>query len=536
MILRKPYAFLIKNFKLIHTIMTLCMAYLVYKNFMIFDYLRKFLDSEMLISSKDLTGELFSSYMFILPWIIIVITIILLAVMIKKKKPKTLYIINIISFIGIIIINNYLYNTLQYMETNIISAQNGRLVMDFALISTVIMAIMFIFSFIRSVGFDIKKFDFNKDLLELQIEEKDREEFEVNVNIETNVIKRGFNRNKRFARYIYIENKYLINTIAIIVLATIGFIVYFNINIYNVNYNEGDIFFTNDFQMGITNSYLTTKNYRGEVVSDNELVVIELSIRGLRPDEEINLAKMELIINDDKYFPLESSYKSQLLDLGNVYCQEELSEKEFTKYLLVYEIPKDLKDDARVIRFINGFEISNSKLNPKYIRIKINPNDLDEVEKTKSMELNADQIVNDDNLKKTSMNITSLELATEFKNVYNYCVVPQECYPSIEYIQPNLNANYDKALLKFNGSLLIDENISINNFYNLYNLLNYYGKIIYTKDNKTYTLMGPFTRIIPAKHRVSNEYYIEVDKEVLDSPSIKLQIQARNKQYEYKIK
>lgn len=536
MILRKPYAFLIKNFRLIHTIMTLCMIYLAYKNYLIFDYLRKFLDSGMPITSRDLTGDFFNSYMFILPWIIIVITIILLAVMIKKKKPKTLYIINIISFVAVIAINNYVYNTLQYMETNIITTQSGRLVMDFSLISTVAIVAMLIFSFIRSVGFDIKKFDFNKDLMELEIEEKDREEFEVNVNVETNVIQRGINRNKRFARYVYIENKYLINTIAIIVVATIAFFTYFNINIYNTDYNEGDVFFTNDFEMGITNSYLTSKNYRGEEATNNELLVIELYIRGIFPDEEVNLAKMELLIDDEKYFPLESRYKAQLLDLGDVYCQEKLSDKEFSKYLLVYEIPKSSKKDARVIRYINGFKISENKLNPKYIKIKLNPSDLDDKEKIKEMEFDNKQVVNDDNLKNTTMNFLSLDLAAEFKNDYKFCVVPQECYPSTEYVQPSLNTNYDKALLKFKGNLQVDENVTINDFYNLYNLLDYYGKLVYKKDDKTYTLMGPFSRVIPAKHKVKDEFYIEVDKDILDATSIDLLIQARNKEYLYKIK
>ena len=44
----------------------------------------------------------------------------------------------------------------------------------------------------RATGFDIKKFDFAKDLEELDIETKDNEEFEVNLELETDKYQRKF--------------------------------------------------------------------------------------------------------------------------------------------------------------------------------------------------------------------------------------------------------------------------------------------------------------------------------------------------------
>ena len=84
MILRKPYAILIKNFKLIHTIITICMVYLVYKTYLIYDYIRVFMKTDMLATEKDITGELFNLQMFLLPGIIIALLIILLIVMARK--------------------------------------------------------------------------------------------------------------------------------------------------------------------------------------------------------------------------------------------------------------------------------------------------------------------------------------------------------------------------------------------------------------------------------------------------------------------
>ena len=44
---------------------------------------------------------------------------------------------------------------------------------------------------IRGLGFDIKKFNFNKDVQELNLSQEDMEEVEVNVGIDTTNILRG---------------------------------------------------------------------------------------------------------------------------------------------------------------------------------------------------------------------------------------------------------------------------------------------------------------------------------------------------------
>ena len=59
------------------------------------------------------------------------------------------------------------------------------------------------------------------------------------------------NKNKRFAKYIYIENKFIIDMVILLALSGIIFISYMNLNVYNVVYNQGDTFLAGTFNMGI---------------------------------------------------------------------------------------------------------------------------------------------------------------------------------------------------------------------------------------------------------------------------------------------
>ena len=368
MILRKPYAILIKNFKLIHTIITICMVYLVYKTYLIYDYIRVFMKTDMLATEKDITGELFNLQMFLLPGIIISLLIILLIVMARKKKPILFYVLNIL-FYGVTIgIYSYLYSGLNYIETNIMELREIKLFHDIAMILLGVQIVSMVLSFIRAAGFDIKKFDFGKDLMELDVQDEDNEEFEVNVNVETNVIKRMINRNKRFIKYVYIENKFIIDIILLFAIATVSVITYINVNVYNVIYNEGDTFLAGNFDLGVTKSYITQQNYKGVKVTtdDKALLVVELNIKSYSKDQLLNTAKAEMVVNNNTYFPTKVEYKSLIFDLGNTYYNEEIA-TDFEKILLVYEIPKVDSEKSIQFKYINDIELKKNKLNPKYI-------------------------------------------------------------------------------------------------------------------------------------------------------------------------
>lgn len=537
MILRKPYAILIKNFKLIHTIITVCMIYLVYRTFLIYDYIRMFMQTEMLATEKDITGELFNTQMFLFPGIIIALLIILLVVMIRKKKPRLFYVLNIGFYGATVVIYSYLYNQLNYIETNISELKEIKLIHDIALILLGIQVISMILSFIRAAGFDIKKFDFGKDLMELDVQDEDNEEFEVSVNVETNVIKRILNKNKRFAKYVYVENKFIIDMVVLLAISAIIFISYMNLNVYNVVYNEGDTFLAETFDMGVAKSYITQENYRNVKITkdDMALLILQMSIKSSARNQVFNTAKAEMVVNNNTYFPTKVEYKSAIFDLGDTYYNEVI-DTNFEKILLVYEIPREDIDESMQFKYINDIEVKKNKLNPKYIRVDLKPINLDDDYDTVDAKLGEEISLNKDTLGTSTLIINSFDMAKEYALKYKYCISTEECYPSVEYLKPLVNANYNKALLKINATMDMDETASIDNIYSPYSLINYFGIIVYKKDGKTYTLGNGFSKVTSYHVLTNDDYYLEVNESVLDADEVYLFINIRNTQYKYTIK
>lgn len=533
MILRKPYAFLIKYFRLIHTILLVMMCYLMYRTSMVLNFLQEYLNSERIVIGKDFTGELFSTWMFSLPFIIIVILGILLGVMFYKKKPKIYYLFNILVMVAVLVFYNIGYDTVGTLEAQILETRELRLIRDLFVIVVLFQGFSLILTSIRATGFDIKKFDFHRDFEQLDITEADAEEFEVDVNFETDLFRRDFRKNLRFAKYIYAENKFIIDGIILIVFSIACFIIYMNLTIYNKTYKEGDSFLASDFTMSVSESYLTNQNYKGVQITNNYLLIVKLDIMANYEKIKLNKTKATLNIKDELYYPI-NTYNSSLIDLGTTYNNTVINSEDFENILLVYEIPTDLIKEKMTFKYLDSIETSRNGLNPKYIKVKLTPYNLDTIVDETIVELNNDIELNEKLFGTTKINLTGFEISERFKLNYNYCN-KNNCYESIEYLNPILNTNYDKALLRIDGEALLDENLNNKDIYNLYTIINRFGRIKYQNSRKI-NYYYPLTKINPKKASVNNSYYIEIPKYVMFADKISFIVDIRDKTYEYVIK
>ena len=97
MILKKPYAFLIKHFKFIHVVLSIMLIYLLTKTVSIYNFFSGYL-SNVGIISPEIVDEIFVNSMFTIPFIIIILSVILLGILILKQKPFIFYIVVIVSY------------------------------------------------------------------------------------------------------------------------------------------------------------------------------------------------------------------------------------------------------------------------------------------------------------------------------------------------------------------------------------------------------------------------------------------------------
>lgn len=529
MILRKPYAFFIKHFRFIHIILAILVYYSIYCSNRLLSFFNEYSTSLIDVIGQDLSSTLITPFFKLVPILIIVILIIILVVMFIKKKPMIFYAINVVVYIYLFVIVQVADSTLSSMSVSIVNTRFILLVRDLIMASFIIQTISGIFLTIRATGFDVRKFNFKEDLKELDINEEDREEFEVEFKLNKNEIVRTFRRTKRFAKYIYKENKFLSNLcisgvlVVVCVIITIIFINREKVIEQNVFFNESN------FNINVTDSYLVNTDYRGNVITNDYYLLLRLKIKNNSSKKtSIDIATTKLLIDNYVYTPVEENV-SKLFDFGTIYRGEEIG-AEYENIVLVYRIPKQLINKKILFSFVdkNSFEngaYSSTKVNIKYKNlIGISSNQITNI--TNEVQF-LDSILPD-----YKVNINAFDIQKQYKLSYNFCI-SNECVTSYEYLKANLNTNYDKALLKIKGTLQKETNISGIN--DLYDFIEKFGRIRYIINGKVKNCLIS-GEVISKKLKENDTYYIEVDEEIIKADKISLVFTIRNRNYEYVLK
>jgi len=523
MILRKPFAILIKYFKLIHLILTILSFYLLYRTNLILSFFNEYVKTHNSVIGKDLTGELYTIWMYVSLIIVIVGSFVILGLMIFKKKQIKLYIYNIITYLAVTVIYIYTLSVLSSLEIQLVDVRVLKVVQDLLITSFVIQLISTIIVAIRATGFNIKKFDFSKDLKELEIEDVDNEEFEVNVDLNSDETKRKFNRILRHTKYIYKENKFVLLFLLFIAIGIGSISIYLNVGVYNKIYVKGEAFSTTYFTMQLGEAYSSNTDYRGNVLYEEEsLLMIHVNIRkNIAIEKEFDSARLILEIDEHK-FHHQTIYDEQLFDIGNIYKKQDIPTS-FTDYVFVYKVPTDFLDEE--IRLVY------TDYNGKEIKLKLNSTSL--LGNIKETEHNIMEVIDlkESVLKDTQIRIDSLLVGDVFRVDYEYCL--EVCYPSYEYIRPTISGNVSKTLLKINGQILGEGS---SNYENLSSFIKSFGYLEYQIEGQTKMTNLNTKTLLPAKTTVRDEYYIEVPREVSVAEKMNLVFKIRNKTYKYIVK
>lgn len=526
MILRKPFAFFIKHFKMFHFVMLLFMIYVMYSSSSILSFLNEYLNSTLSLINHDVITTLYGNLLYISIIFIFIITIVILVLLLFKGKPVKFYIFNIITYIFTLTIIIISKNILSTLEITLVEVRTIKLIQDLILMTIIVQAIASIMMAVRATGFNIKKFDFAKDLEELDIRDEDSEEFEVNLEFESDKYLRKVKKIFRYIKYIYVENKYLFSILASLLIGIICIIIYLNQTIYNKVYKENETLTTKDFYFSVVDTFVTNKDFKGNIIdNDYSFVISRIKLRSLNKDKILKTAQIALHVNDHNLYPT-TDYKNEFSDLGVYYNGEEIS-KDFKDYLLIYKIPNSYVDSKMQINYFDT--------NLKTIKIKISPNKIDDNIKEFNYNIGDNIILENSILKNSSITITSFEFGSLFDNTYNYCISNNECILSHEIIKPKLDTNYDKALLKVSGNYELDENLSIVKPQKLYYLLEKFGSIIYNLDGKEYRIDN-LTQVLPNKKVNNNIIYFEVPSSLMTASEIKFKIKVRNMSYVYTLK
>lgn len=520
MILKRPYAFFIKLFKPIHLFLSVLVGYLFYFTNNILKFLNEYIYSSETLISKEQLISLTNKTLYVIPFIIIFLFFLLIGVMYKKNKPILFYFVGVFSFVAVLVINIYAVNFLKIISENVVSVKAVKLIYDLVFINIILESFWFIMLLIRGIGIDFKKFNFNSDISKFEINESDKEEFEVNINIDFNEKKRIRRERIRKLKYIYIENKFLINIIIFIILAfTILFSV-FSIIKYNKVNKEGIYYNVSSFQFKVNNTNILNTNYQGKKITENYLIIVYANMKSNYFNDFLYLNDFSLNIDNTKFKPTKK-YMDDLIDLGVFYSEQPLSE-EYEDYIFVFEIPT---------KYVNSNMYFSYNKEGNSIDVLLNPKDLVSTELSETKKI-TENVVFDGALNGVEFKINNYDINKKFLLDYKYCITNDDCILSKEYLTPSINENYDKVVLKLNVEYISNSDLDVDTFYKL---LSKFGIISY-KINDTWYNTYKFEEIKSSKVSSKNNIYIGVNSSVINADSIKFVFNVRGLNYEYILK
>lgn len=534
MILRKPYAFLIKNFKRIHLLLCIPMIYIAYQSNNILTFLNEYIKTGTFTRTTfSLSSTYINIFMFIAPLLVVVLTTIVFILMRLKRKPKLLYLLLMIFYLGMIVYFFQVYNTLNNIEMVGIDPRSIRIIRD---LSTVIYYAQYAFIIviaIRSVGFDIKKFNFGQDLAELEIDISDNEEFELTVGFDPNKIKKGIRKGKREIKYFIIENKFVLSLLMGVLLIIVTVVVLLNVNVYNKVYQQGDIFKAGQLVGKINYSYVTDFNQRGVSVAPKEKSFLVLNMTFTNNNTwniKLNLDNINILLKDEVFSPIINRYQT-FLDLGEGYISQNIKAGSSSTFIFVFEINDDTDINNLILRYRESINYGTSKLEAKYRKIKLNCIPITTIKKVNEVNLGEEMTFTTSPLGNSKLKINNYEI----KNTFNYEAM--SCYDNTcTPFQSVITTQYtttSKTLMRLSLDYIKDNTIKVANTKSFDLLINSYGVIRYVYNDKTYTTQ--ISNKTPNNYHGADLYY-EIPITVKDASKIQLVITIRDKEFIYNLK
>lgn len=530
MIIKKPYAFLIKHFRIIHLILSVLLLFLVSKTHSIFKFFNDYVKNGYYAYSNNISSKYINFYMFIAVIFIIVLASFVYLLMKWKKKNRVFYIsicvFYFLLFIGYLVYFN-LFNTILNTPLDVRAVRAYR---DIIAILYVPQYFFLVYSMVRAIGFDIKKFDFKKDLEELDIAEEDQEEIEVTFGQNTYKYKRKARRVIREIKYYALENKFFFGVICGSISLVLIFFIYVNVSVYNKKFNESEFFNVNGVIFRVIDSYISEVDLRGNIILDNKkYVAVKVSMENTNSGR-VNLStdSLRLMLDDEYYFPTYSK-GDYFRDLGEGYYKNTtLYSGESYEFLIIYEIPRELAFEKAVFRMVDNVSILHGEISAKYKDVSLDVESFVDTEEPTYYEVGNAISLEESTLMNSEIVVNSYELGETFTEVYKYCV-GSNCYDGKKIIEADTLGRNERIIMKLNLEVDIDKDLYINKY------LTSNSSFISIFGSLTYSIGGVEKKanvIVKTLENIDTDnVYLEVPAEIRNTNLVQLKLNIRNREY-----
>lgn len=423
MILKKPYAFLIKYFRIIHIILALPIIYLIVRTGNIVHFFSDYIDTNYYTNVSNIAGTYINYFMYLAVLIILISGIAIYFLMRKKEKSTIFYFLLIIFYLILFVVLGITHSILSGMELSTLEATSALAFRDISYLFYLPQFLFAAFTIFRGIGFDIKKFNFEVDIKELEITDIDSEEFEFNLNIEDYKIKRNIRRFIREFKYYIRENQFIFTILCTIFIVIIGTLIYLNRGVYNKTYRETQVLNHNNLSIKVLGSYLTNRDYSGLEFKDNKhYIVLQLSLE--------NHGKEPTKLDYNNFFiELENQRLYPVLDRAEYFLDYGLPIREDTllnngvknTYVLVYEIGKEKINDEFTLKILEQVTVKVGEITPLYKLVKLKPEQSLEIKLQNTIKVGKIATFEDTNIGYSSLQIKSYDILDSLIYPYKVC-------------------------------------------------------------------------------------------------------------------
>lgn len=531
MIIKKPYGFLIKHFKLIHMLLLVPTLYLLLN----FGDISKFFTNYVANNYKTFEVTVAGTYITAITYLAIIVLIlanaIIFLLMRSKKKSTLVYGFSMIYYIILLILTVVFYSTLNSIDTSTLDATIVNFVADVAKIAPFPSYILMVAYAIKGIGFNIKTMRFDS-ALELHASDEDDEEIELKVNADSYTIKRTAVHTARELKYYILENKFVFACFGAVLIILIGIGLYMNFEVYNKKYKLYQAFVLDNFTMSVKESYITNVDYSGNVIStDSYFVALRIAIENKSmQDMAIDSSNFRLYLGKDYVYP---SYErsARFIDLGKNYQGNTIQAQTSADYVFVYELTKDQLKTQYQIKVLSDLKVDAGELTPSYKIINIKPTNILKTEKLGESKVGKEVLLKDTTLGNTILKIKSIKIQDAYQYQGTACTGVDKCKTGTYSIV----AKSGKTLMIIEDDIQWDETAP----YYINSKKDFYGdlvKVSYKYKSLLYDNEDSAKLIDVTPDTLKTAKVYEVPMMVTAAYEIDLDIQIRNKTYTIHVK
>ena len=513
MIIRKPYAFLIKNFKKIHIFLLILSLYVLYQIINVSVFVNEFMRLGTYDFFKDPITNHITWYLTLSIFLLIIGSSAILFLLNHKKKPWKIYLVPVVQYFLLLFVLSMIKGFFNSYSVDV-ETTDLRMAKDLLTMFLIVQLPVIGIYVMRVFGLDVKKFNFNSDQEFLELSEEDREEIEIGVALDKDSFKRGFKKFTRYLNYFYQEHKYICNSIFGLAILIIIVMIYMNVFVTHKSYKLGQFYNVNGYSFRVNNAYYTDKDYTGNIISKkSSFLIIDLTIKNNSAPRVVNLDYFHIKNKTKDYVTTNKVFAKEFQDLGSTYDKvTKLKRDEIINCIIVYKVDNSLDKKG----FVLYYQESSGYLR----KIKLNVSDISKIKDAKTLSLGDSLEVN---FKKGKDTISVDNYRID--NTFSYST--REC---------NVNGcTYERNSVNLGSQKIIELEFGTEEWEakNIIDFLTQYGKLIYKDSNDVEGTVDIVNAV--DKTYYGKTVFLKIPGEVENAKELSIDLIVRDKHYVYKL-